>query len=440
MSKMKSFFASLKAINIFSKKELVLIGVTSLLSLLIASSVWWSPAAEVNVPRYRHYGYEINVKTATGGTVKPFNTQFDLFYNSSRPQEEIERAVDILEEVIVPLHKIYDRNDENYYYIDDNDHTKGYITSLRTVNASMGSGEYLEVNYDLYYLLNLGKSLTISTNSAFNMFVGELSDFWNLLLLDSDQIELDPVNNAYNRAKVERLQSYLPLTEEEVEQTLELKEENNKYYVRFNAFNNAPVGDLSITFGGIAKGYANDVLSARLKEENLIHGAIFGGASSNTTLGSFFNNQVWEWPVASPKNPLEELAFTLARKGSYSMSTSGGYDLFRSYYIQDGDEMVLRHHIIDAHTGYPANKGTIDVNIVSNDLPSATLDALSTALMCLDFSDGLALRNTFIDEGKELHAVWMEVKNDPEELVVKYTRSYQPFLIESTGNTYQIND
>ena len=438
MNKIKHFFTSLKSINIFSKKEWILISVTAVLSLLIASSVWWSPDAESNTPRYRHYGYDIQVKTAMGGTVQPFNTQYDIYYNSSRPESELTRIVEILEEVIVPLHKIYDRNDNNLYYVDDLDPSQGYVTSLRSVNESMGSGEYLEINEDLHRLLTIGKEMTILTHSAFNMFVGELSDFWNLILADDDRLNLDPVVNEFNRLKVERLQSYIPLTEAEIHQTIELKEENNKYYVKFNAFNNAPVGDLSITFGGIAKGYANDILAARLIEENLIHGSIFGGASSNTTLGNFFNNEPWIWPVASPKNPFEEMAFTISRKGTYSMSTSGGYDLSRSYYIQDGESRVLRHHIIDAYTGYPANLGNIDINILSKDITSAELDALSTALMCLNFEDGLALRNTYVDQGKELHAVWMSIVNTPSQLLVKYTESYQPFLLESSGNIYQV--
>ncbi|MCX5775660.1 MAG: FAD:protein FMN transferase [Firmicutes bacterium] len=200
------------------------------------------------------------------------------------------------------------------------------MTTVKDVNESYGSPDFLEVPFDLYNILSIGKEMTILSHSDFNMFVGELSDFWNGLIDDSDyQVEyetMDPYYYEPSRLKVERLQSVLPLSEAEVDAVLELKEENNKYYVRFNQFKDAALGEISITLGGIGKGYANDIISKKLTDLGLTHGAIVGGASSNTTLGDRYGDTVWTWTLESP-SVLSDYSFKIIRNGAYGMSTSG---------------------------------------------------------------------------------------------------------------------
>lgn len=71
------------------------------------------------------------------------------------------------------------------------------LNNLRVINESLNLGK-VEVPYDLYELLRLSCELSIKTNSAFNIFVGELSDWWNTQIdveQTYDREHSDPMNN-----------------------------------------------------------------------------------------------------------------------------------------------------------------------------------------------------------------------------------------------------
>ena len=69
------------------------------------------------------------------------------------------------------------------------------------------------------------------------------------------------------------------------------------------------------------------------------------------------------------------------------VSTSGSYEKF---FEKDGK---VYHHILDAHTGYPADSRLSSVTVVCS---SGTLsDALSTACYILGYNDSLALLKNY---------------------------------------------
>ena len=436
----------IKIKNFLSPKEIIIIAVSVIISGVLASSVWWYQAPNPDAGKYEYFGYDMLVRTATGGDVTPFHTTYEVAYDKTRPASEKAQVREVLAENVPYLHKLSDR--VNLYYLDDNQPDLGYLTTVKDVNESYGSPDFLEVPYDLYTILSIGKEMTILSHSDFNFFVGELSDFWNGLIDDSDyQTDYETMDPAYYepaRLKVERLQSVLPLSEAEVNAVLELKEENSRYYVRFNQFKDAVLGEISITLGGIAKGYANDIVSEKLKALGLTHGAIVGGASSNTTLGNRYGNTVWEWTLESP-SMLSDYSFKIIRNGAYGMSTSGAY---MGVWIpmdpdRDGviDDYVLRNHIIDPYTGYPSTK-QLEVNILSKDISGARLDALSTALICMTEQEGLALRQHYLDLGNEFETAWAndiaETETVPAYLEVRYTEGYDQYLGKSETTHYQM--
>ncbi|MFA5236068.1 MAG: FAD:protein FMN transferase [Bacilli bacterium] len=426
----KQSWVQVKAI--MTPKEWTITGVTLLLSGLLASSMlWYHPSADPDEVRFEAIGYNLKVKTESGALLQPFHTYYYVLYEKIWPQSDRDRVLEIIQEVIPPLHKISDRN--NRFLNDDENPDSGRMVTIRDVNESYGSGNWLEINQDLFNILTIGKRLTIETDSEFNFFVGKLADYWTALIDDFtfpfEYETIDPYFNASERAWLEEYLSYIPRTEAEINATLELREEDG-YFVRFNEFNGADLGDIEITLGGIAKGYANDVLSARLKTEGLTHGYISGGQSSNTALGTRYGNIVWDIPMSSPLASVSR-AYVINRAGYFNISTSGGYE---GVPITIDEETVWRHHIINPWDGYPS-RVQLHVNVMSKDLAAAELDALSTALMNATKAEGMALRDHYLALGQELEIAWIEI-NDADSLTVYHTDGFGPYLEHIPENIY----
>lgn len=443
-----------KFLSVFSPKEIIVVTVSVVLSGLMISSLFWSQepsSSEPNPGEYVFIGYDLSIVTSDGTSMGPFDSVYTVYYEKDRPVAEKAQVQEILEENVPGLHKAFDRHHD--YYLDDTDHSLGLMTNLKTLNESFGSGETLEIGKDLYDILMLGKEMTISTDGAFNMFIGELSDFWDHLISEenvddyrADYQTLDPDWNAGQKAILERLKDVLPMTSADVNQVLTLTTDDDHYYARFNAFKDAQPGEISITLGGIAKGYANDLISAKLAEKGLTHGAIYGGGSSLMTLGDFYEPTGWDIAVESPTFQAD-YAFDVVRQGTFNMSTSGGYlgVWIPSDSNGDGvpDGFVLRHHIIDPRTGYPSSYH-MEVNISSGNISNARMDALSTALICLSEADGMELRQTFLNAGKELNIAWI----NPVDLdllssevtgyvLVRYTEGYETYMVQRTLPHYE---
>lgn len=412
-----------------------LIIVILLLTLIDTSPPFVSSDLKTN---YTALGYESNIyqQPETSGQSSyrqnPFGAvagTYRLHYPNNTSDEEQKRVDEIFAYVTPKLHALSDRH--NYYTLEAI-YPDGYsseplikqqipsnpkimsletanseevkngtrLNNLRVINESLNLGK-VEVPYDLYELLRLSCELSIKTNSAFNIFVGELSDWWNTQIdveQTYDREHSDPMNNEASAKRLATLKSYVPLNEEQIKDTLIFSEENGNYYVEFKK-EGVPIGDLSITLGGIAKGYANEVIKTHLLKEELNQGLLFGSASSIDVLSPYFiPNENWKiiltsYSVGTKDNNYNKDAFGITfGKTPFSLATSAGDQFMKNYYITNKDGKTYhRHHIIDATTGEPANHQIVDVNIISTVLTSAELDALTTALMCLSLEDGQAL-------------------------------------------------
>jgi len=435
-----------KITNFLTPKEIVVVSVSVLLSGLLISSIFWS--GKQNEPsEYIYLGYDINIVTSDNQSIGPFDSVYTVYYEKDRPASEKAQVQEILAENVPGLHKAFDRHHD--YYKDDTNHASGLMTNLKTLNESYGSEENLEISKDLHDILVLGKELTISTGGAFNMFIGELSDYWNDRIT-ADYVDeyranyqtMDPDWNPVEKAKVERLQAVLPMSEAEVNEILTLSTLDGHYYARFNDFKDALPGEISITLGGIAKGYANDIISKLLIEQGLTHGAIYGGGSSLMALGDFDDENGWDIPVESPTFQAD-YAFDILRQGAFNMSTSGGYlGVWIPSFDNPGD-FVLRHHIIDPRTGYPSLYH-MEVNISSADISNAELDALSTALICLSEEEGMQLRQQYRNVEKELNVAWINPvdlnftsSEITEYVLVRYTAGYEQFMVRRALPHYE---
>lgn len=138
----------------------------------------------------------------------------------------------------------------------------------------------------------------------------------------------------------------------------------------------------SVDLGGIAKGYASDCLAALFAQRQVERGwASLGG--NVLAWGTRPDGTPWRIGVQDPRYPDQERSVGLVGLENAFAVTSGGY---QRYFEEDG---ITYHHILDPHTGYPAQSGLISVTVVA-DVSSGEgpgngtmCDALSTALFVM---------------------------------------------------------
>ena len=427
---MKTFFDTLK--SFFSPKEWFILFMSTLLSAIILSSSVWITPVQQGVNPYQLLAYNIDVRDRTGERLDPFYTIFFANYEAKASIEEKQQVSDLLEQEVQRLHRYGDRHHEFLSNPDDPNST--VFHNLKVLNAMHGQQQWLAIDETFYDLLSEAKAMTQFTDGAFNMFIGTVSDFWDDLLDNPlyrlQYTQLDPAYNPLQRLALESRIQYVPLTNDDVDQVLELKIEAEQPYVRFNTFRQSPAGSIKITLGGIAKGFANDVMVDRLSSLSFTRGYISNGTSSITTLGPRYGNVPYRWQVTSP-HPSADYAFTIEKPGRHSLSTSGAYAGFR---MPLGSTRVLRHHIIDPHTGYPS-KQAIELNVISSTYPAGRLDALSTAMMTMDKTTAMQYREEILAQGYDLEIAWIEVIE--EKVHVTYSPGYETMLKKEQGVSYQ---
>ena len=151
---------------------------------------------------------------------------------------------------------------------------------------------------------------------------------------------------------------------------------------------------MRLDVGAIAKGYAVEMV-ARQMEQKGIAGYVINVGGNVRTLGAKPDGSGWTVGIENPADDAEDYLAYLQLDGE-SLITSGSY---QRYYVVEGKRY---HHIIDPVTLMPADYFT-SVSIVCDS--SADGDALSTALFCMTYQEGLAL----IESLDGVEAMWLTV-------------------------------
>ncbi|OQC11537.1 MAG: Thiamine biosynthesis lipoprotein ApbE precursor [Tenericutes bacterium ADurb.Bin087] len=380
-----------KLLALFSPLEMIILMVAITVSTLLVVPTFSSKKPQ-KVPVLlfpTEKVYSVN----GGYPVDVFDTSFFIVYEPVKEETQAEIKA-ILNEYLVGYHKLFDRHHD--YYAEapldpvrptaEEKATLPRIKNLKYINDH--KGEEVEIEKALYDLLMAAKQYSINTpHNAFSMFIGALYDYWKpYTRLAADPTE-DPIRDPEKQAEIARLTSYIPKTAADINATLELRSEANKYYVRFNEFNGSGE-DLSISVGAVAKGMMTDILGEVLRSRGLTKGLVFGGQSSFLFLEDGFLDKAYNITM-EPIGPGEQ-TFTMSRADQYQMSTSGIYSGFK---FNHAGEEIIRSHIIDPVTGYPAHKAHHMVNITSDTLSGLELDYLTTSLIVLDVNDGLTFIN-----------------------------------------------
>ena len=155
----------------------------------------------------------------------------------------------------------------------------------------------------------------------------------------------------------------------------------------------------SIDVGALGKGYATEKAAQALISAEA-EGYVLNIGGNIRIIGNKRDGSEWLTGVRDPADPDGAYARYL-RLSDISCVTSGNYERF---FTADG---VRYHHIIDRDTKMPASYFA-SVTVLTAD--SGLADALSTALFCMSYEDGLALLKQFGD----VEVLW--IRQDGQQL------------------------
>jgi FAD:protein FMN transferase len=181
---------------------------------------------------------------------------------------------------------------------------------------------------------------------------------------------------------------------------IEIDEEKSTVYITDSC--------ASLDVGGVAKGYATELVAKKLESEGLTM-AIINAGGNVRSIGTKPENEPWAVGIESPDMGGVASLDTIRLPESTSFVTSGDY---QRYFI--GPDNVTYHHLIDAQTLMPSTHFRA-VTVICED--SGLADILSTTVFLLSYQDGVkvieAMQQQYPDQ--VIGALWVFEKNQIPE-------------------------
>lgn len=156
--------------------------------------------------------------------------------------------------------------------------------------------------------------------------------------------------------------------------------------------------DMYANLGAIAKGYIADQ-AAKKAIELEVDSAILNLGGNVLLIGSKPDGNAFKVGIQDP-DVTRGGYMGIIEGSNLSIVTSGDYE---RYFIEDG---VKYHHILNPHTGYPAENNIKSVSIITNN--SFDGDALSTSVLLMGLEKGLE----FIEKTKNTEAIFITKDNE----------------------------
>ena len=291
-----------------------------------------------------------------------FNTVSTIASYGDTSDVQFENYLKISADILEYYHKLFD-----IYF------EYSGINNIRTINKNAGKNP-VKVDRELVDFLAFCKELYTLTGGKTNIMLGSVLEIWHDAREnasdDSGYLSPDELPTA---AELESANAHTSID------LLLIDEEECTVYI------SDP--EASIDVGAIAKGYTVDVLYSRLKAEGADSVALNIGGNIRT-IGLKPGGKMWTSGITNPDKDADDPVKCRLSIGENSIVTSGDYE---RYFIS-GDKKY--HHIIDPTTLMPAEYFA-SVSIITNN--SGLADALSTALFCMSYEDGLALAQSIGD-------------------------------------------
>ncbi len=223
-----------------------------------------------------------------------------------------------------------------------------------SVSVLNSEGHLNNAPVELVELMSLSKQYNKISNGAFDITIDPILTLWaEGLWQESEEVQNQTILEALKRTGSDKI----------------LIEGNNISFA---------VDGMSVTLGGIAKGYIVDKVMAILTSYG-IKNALVNAGGDIATLGKKPDGEKWIVNLENPDNTDEKI-ITFGLSGE-AVATSGNY-----YRYFDPEKEV--HHIIDPKTGFSANK-CISATIIAENATIA--DILSTSVFVLGPVDGMKL-------------------------------------------------
>lgn len=296
-------------------------------------------------------------------------------------QEDVTERSDILMEELKRYHKLYDIYN-----------TYEGINNLKTINANAGI-QPVKVDKEIIDLLKFSIDLYDKTEGQTNIALGSVLRIWhdyrNAGIDNPSTASLPPMELLEEAAKHCDINNII------------IDEEASTVYLADP--------EMSLDVGSIGKGYAVQKTAEYARELGYNNMVISVGGNISV-IGPKEDGSLWKFGIQNPDLESEQASIASVNLVDTCLVTSGDY---QRYYTVDGIDYC---HIIDPDTLMPADYCKSVTVITAN---SGEADALSTALFCMSYEDGLAYLNSL--EGAE--AIWVL-----EDGSIQYSANFQSYI------------
>ncbi len=235
--------------------------------------------------------------------------------------------------------------------------------------ADSGTDFTVEVSEELGEILEICLELAKGSHGALDITIGEVTRLWSidaLAVMEQQDLTGDE----------------LP-TEKEIAACLE---ETGYEKLSLKGQQLVMEAGVQLDLGAVGKGVALDRICSFLEQQEEVQGAVISVGGSILTYGEKRSGEPWIVAVTNPFDTSQTIGY-LTLQGQWCVSTSGDYE---RYVEIDGTRY---HHIIDPHTGYPADSDVRSVTILTKD--GLLSDALSTACFVLGEEAGKRLAQSY---------------------------------------------
>lgn len=285
-----------------------------------------------------------------------FNTVSQISSYGDTSKAEFEDYVKTVDETLGYYHKLFDI----YYEYSGFD-------NIKTINKNAGQNP-VKVDKELVDFLLYCKELYTLTRGKTNVMLGSVLKIWHDVrdeanenlgyLAQSDLPSAEALSEANGHTSID---------------SLVINEEECTVYISD--------AKASLDVGAVAKGYVVEILYNKLKAAGA-DSLVLNIGGNIRTIGLKPDGEEWVSGITDPDSSSDSTFKCKISLGEGSIVTSGDYER----YFVVGDKKY--HHIIDPDTLMPAAYFSA-VSIITKD--SALADALSTALFCMSYEEGLEL-------------------------------------------------